>query len=301
LGAALLGLAVLLRLHTAVIAACMVAVVAARRRSTRDAMEFAAILASLALALGAIDRLTWGDWFHSTVVYVKANLLQDVASSYGTAPPSFYVRAICRTWGWTAAPMIGLATLGARRAPSVAVTVAAFVLLHSVVPHKELRFVLPVLGLLCALAGRGACTVLDWLARRRAAVAFYVAIGIALVASSVRAERVTFAQIGGGMGGARATPVYDFQGPVNRLLWAAHDVPDLCGLRVPYDLTTIGGVSYLHRRISVYGTGNPDRNGHANYEIVSGEGPGVASDGGLTLRRIASTCTPDTEYRWRAN
>jgi hypothetical protein len=338
LGASLLGLSVLLRLHAAVLCAVLLGqllwrgLAAARGGAAgsgaarggaagsgaagggasggplplavalRPAAEVGAVLLLWALVFGALDRLTWGGWFHSAQVYWRFNVVEGKAAQWGVAPFAYYAVHL-----WRSAPLpvlcLGLLGLaGARRSAGLLVAAAAFLLLHSFVPHKELRFVLPALPLLAAAAGVGVDALAGGEARARWALAGAVLVAGAL--SAAQAPRLTFGQLGA-YGPERArVSAWDDSGDVNRLLLAAHREADLCGLKVEaVHLAWTGGHSTLHRPVPLYPHTGPGRaSGHFNYVITSQPGAGAevrAREGGLVLARLAPACTPDPGYAWR--
>ena len=291
----LLALACALRLQLALFAVAALAGVVARR-DRRATLQLGLSLVAGALALGLLDRLTWGGWFHSALTYLHENAVKGVATTFGAAPASFYARTLFATTGWAAIPLGLLALVGAARALELALVLAAFVVPHAIEPHKELRFLLPALPLVAVLVELGVGALGRGVRTRVALVAL---VGVALACSIARVPRITFGELGSGIF-AGAVPAKDALGPLNRLLWAAHDRADLCGLVVPYDLTDSGGYTYLHRPVPMYPQ-NGRWPGHANYAIGSSSGLVVATDGNVTLRRIANGCEPDPSYPWRAN
>src|SRR5581483_2908203 len=162
---------------------------------------------------------------------------------------------------------------------------------YSLVGHKELRYSLPVWPLVCTLAAVGVdelAQLRGWLATAAAAIA------IATMAwATTTVPRLTFEAMGSA-GGKR--PVLDHIGPYNRALAAAHDQTDLCGLKLPTSRTESGGISWLHRRVPVYGHEDapPPERHHYNYEIR------LARDGSAVVEPLGfHDCEPDPAYQWR--
>ena len=301
-GASLLGLAVLLRLQNGVFCVGLLAVLAAQRR-WRAAGEALAVLAGWAFAYGLLDRLTWGRWFHSALVYLEFNVLKNGAAGWGTAPFSYYGRVLFQ--GMTAVTLLtgGLALLAARRAPGLLGVSALFFLLHALQPHKELRFLVPVLPLFAALAGVGLDTVLVGLGAQLAKVA---ALGVVAVAalSGLRAGRLTFGDVGQYEDSRPRVSAWDDAGDVNRLLLAASGRRDVCGLKVEAThLAWTGGYSYFHQPAPLYPHNGPPRGSGLFSHVITPEGhaPGevVARSGPLVLARLREGCVPDPGYSWR--
>jgi len=161
-GASLVGLSVLLRLHCALFA-CALVVILLLRRAYRTAAVALGTLTIWAFLLGLIDRLAWhrvpdaylGGWFHSALKYLTFSLIEGRASAWGTAPWSYYFTTL-----FSCAPvMVGLAGLLAcmalTRAPGLLGATVFFVGLHAATPHKELRVMVPALPFFWALAAIG--------------------------------------------------------------------------------------------------------------------------------------------------
>ena len=299
LGASLLGFAVLLRLQDALICVALVVAWLARRR-WRPTAEVVAVLLGWALLLGLVDRLTWGGWFHSAAAYWQYNWVQGRGALFGASPASYYLRTLWTSMPTVTALMVPAVLLGAWRAPALAATVAFFLVVHSAIPHKELRFILPVLPAAMALAGVGlsvAATRVD----RRIPVALAL---LAAVVSAARFHALTFGELGAYEGQRDEVSAYDDFAPVNRLLLVASQLPDLCGLKVEAThIAWAGGYTYLHRAAPMYSHLGPPR-GSRHYDVVLTLAQTVppqaviARDGPLVLARLFDgPCTPDPSYR----
>jgi GPI mannosyltransferase 3 len=297
LGAALLALAVMLRLQNAIFCAGVLALLAARRewRPLRDA---ALVFAGGALAMGLLDLATWGRFLHSAQRYIRVNVIDGRASDFGVEPFGYYAEHL-----WTAMPeltlvLVPLAVLGARRAPELLALAVAYLLAHSLVEHKELRFVLPAVPLLCAAAAVG----LDALGERARPVALG-AVGALALGGALHAGDLTWGDLGS-RNGEPGTRAWGHFADVNRLLLEAHDREDLCGLRLEQqDRVWSGGYTYLGREVPYYAGGEGAGAGHVNYVIEPAEPvpPGqevVALDGTFQLVRIADGCRGDPAFRY---
>lgn len=304
-GASLLGAAVLFRLQAGALVAGALVVIVARRDRARS-LVMLGVLSAWAFGYGLLDRLTWGQlddarwggWFHSALVYLDFNLVGGGASAWGVSEPGYYVAHLFTSLGLLAVPLLAGVLLAARRAPGLLALTLAFVALHSAVPHKELRFVLPALPPLFALAGIGISAIPSRPARG-AALALVL---VTAVASAAHTPALTFGELGAYPERAGAS-AWDDNGPINRLLRRASRLPDLCGLRVDVDeLAWTGGLSSLHRRVPLYGRGVPRESGRFNYLITARAAPLAAleHDDGFRLVRLPQAgCEPDPAYRWR--
>jgi hypothetical protein len=298
-GASLVGLATLLRMHNAVFFAAILVVYAARRR-WREMAEAAGVFAVWALALGVLDKLTWGGWFQSVVLYMRFTL-GGGGPVTGSSPASYYLEMLPGSMPLAMIAVTVLALAGTARARALAFVTGVFLIAHFITPNKAYRYVLPALPLLGALAALGLQNVLG---KRRWGMA--AAASGALLAgcflSLVTVRTLTFGDIGPYELSRPTERVFDDRGSVNRLLIAASRQPDVCGLKVEtHHLVWIGGHSFFHRDVPMYAPDGPPRDsGFFNYVIVpAGETVGdlIATDGPLVLRRLTSAvCRPDPMY-----
>ena len=163
------------------------------RRAVRPFLALAAgTTAMVALGL-AVDRWGYGAWTFTPWNYLRANLIEGRANTFGTAPFYQYVVDLAATWP----PLPALAGLAvvvfwfrARRDPLTWTTVP-LVVGHSLLAHKELRFLFPLAPLAAAMI---ALLFLDpalrfaWQARRRwtrAAAVALVALNLVWLAGSL--------------------------------------------------------------------------------------------------------------------
>jgi phosphatidylinositol glycan class B len=305
-GASLLGLAVLLRLQSGLFCVGLVGLLAARKQ-WREAGLALGVLSLWAVLFGLLDKLTWGEWFHSARVYVEFNIVQQGASGWGTAPFSYYGRILLRSMLGVSL-VVGLLSLcGLWRARGLAVLVALFYLAHALQPHKELRFLVPLFPLFAALAGVGLDRVLaEWETGRPRAVLALAVVAVGL-GSAVAAGRLTFGDLGQYEDSRPQVSAYDDSGAINRLLAEASQHEDVCGLKIEPSahLAWTGGYSYFHRPVPLYWAQGPERSsGLFNYVITVPQlalgGQEVARDQDFILLRLPSMgCVPDPGFSWR--
>jgi hypothetical protein len=273
----------------------------AARREWRPCGEAAGVLAGWAVVLGVLDELTWGHFFHSARTYVRFNVVEDRADAWGTSPADYYLDTL-----WTGMPEMalllgGLALFAVRRAPGLAVACVAFLVLHSIVGHKELRFLMTMTPLLCALAAVGADTITE---RLHAGLGRLAAHALALVAlvTGLHAGGLTFADVGAHPDRAAAS-AWDDYGTVNRLLLRARERDDLCALKVeaPHWAWT-GGYTYFHRDLRLYRHDAPPRASQLyNYvitpDVSQRDGRVVAGEPPYVLVRLDhGRCAPDPAF-----
>jgi hypothetical protein len=260
------------------------------------------VLAGWAFVYGLLDRLTWGHWFHSAAVYLRFNLLEHGAEAFGRSAPSFYTSRLLASLGPLWVTIAILAVLAAARSPGLWLVALFFWVPHWLAPHKELRFMFPLLAPLCGLAGVGLEVLRD------SGKAFLWKLSIFLVAGSIAYSfvtwrQLTFKQLGVPVKDGRAT-AFDDGGSENRLLFKAHDAADLCGLKVTTrHLAYVGGFAYLHRPVPLYDALGPPEGSHRFNYVIGARGAVlgriVASDGERVLARVFDGgCQPDAAYNW---
>jgi GPI mannosyltransferase 3 len=301
----LAGLAVFVRYQTGLVWLALGLLLLGQRR-WRAAGRFALAAGLVAMAGGALDWLTWGRPFQSLLLYLRFNLVEGQAAGWGTAPASFFLQTAWQSTGWALVPLVIGLVCGLRRTWRLVFVLAVFVLAHSLVPHKESRFLVPVLPLFFVAAGVGLTVLLEHLARPPARVRVAAGLGTLLaLAMAWRASQLTFADLGQSMDAeldATAGPPsawHAFEG-VNRLLARAGRQPDLCGLAATgVNAYWTGGYTYLHRRVPLLWQAGAKELAAANYLIVGppggprppGYGP-IDQDRGYLLLKRAGACRP---------
>ena len=243
---------------------------AGRREPPRAvALRFVVGGAAVALLAGvALELITWGQPFHSLLRYVAFNLSGKNALFGPPLPATYYFTA---TWSAVGPSiLIILAGLVVARPRWPLAIVAAYVAIHSLVPHKELRFVMPIVPLALCGAGIGLAQLA---ARMRHGRPVAVAVALtAAVAMSLRARAETFAQMGQNFGGHSRgdRPVWHAGEDINRLLWNVGVRPDSCGVMIDgAEPAWTGGYTYLHKRIPILWEPSPyPRASFANYLIA---------------------------------
>jgi hypothetical protein len=301
-GTSLLGLSVLIRIQNGVFCVALLGALVGRRR-WRDLALATLVLCFWAFLYGAIDRLTWGTWFHAAIAYLRANIVENKGAQWGVSESTYYLRVL-----WTSMPLVAvfalpLALAGVVRAPELLGMVVLDLLALSRVDHKEYRFALPMIPVWFALAGVGFSVLERAVARLRwSAMAGAAVIATCAAIAGARFHDLTFGDIGQYEPQRSAASAYDDFGPVNRLLLVAHDRADLCGIMIEAaHLAWTGGSTYLHRYVPIYSRGDYSRAPHYNYVLAYGGFRGgrvVASEGPLALVNVGPSCVPDPGYNW---
>ena len=156
----LLGLSFVFRFQMAFsIVALLLWVTIYRPRGLRDAARIGAVAAIVVGASSLVDAWFYGEWVFTPWLYVRANLLEGMASSFGTSPVySYFIGApllMAPPLSLVLLVLVG-AGLAFHRQSVWTWAFAAFLVGHMLIPHKEVRFLLPLLYLVPVLAARGA-------------------------------------------------------------------------------------------------------------------------------------------------
>jgi hypothetical protein len=292
-GASLLGLAVLLRIHCGLFAVtALVTLVLMGRR--RDAALAFAVLCGWALVYGLLDLATWGRFFHSALLYLRFNVVEGRAADWGVQPPAYYTKHLVSSLGALWVALATFAVLGARSAAAVVIPAALFLGAHIALPHKELRFIVPILPLVCVGAAAGLEVVARW---RPVAGLVGAVLVLGVSARSLATHReLTFWQVGRV---SEAGSAWDSGGPVTRLLFRAGREPSLCGVGLVgwYRHTTFAYTA-LHRDVPFYEAPLPPVES-GFYDVVIapvGQQPGtvMAREGDFELVRLTERpCVKD--------
>lgn len=194
------------------------------------------------LVFGAVDWITWSYPWQSFIRYFTANL-QGRGRLYPVQPWYWYALILVVLIG----PAVLLLFHGARRSPFLAIFCAIIVVSHSLIAHKEIRFIYPVLAPAITLASMG---VVDLLAEIKGGwrilnnPKWVVAIGVtALLLSSA-----TLADLCAGWYKTRWGSV-----AFDRL---SHDA-GLCGVGIYGAIWwESGGYAHLHRNVPIIPVGS---------------------------------------------
>jgi Alg9-like mannosyltransferase family len=132
------------------------------------------------LACGLVDKLTYGDWFRSPIEYFRANILENVNADYGIEPWDYYLNNIeDSVFAFVLIPIFAL--LGCFVQWRLAIPAVAFLLVHSFVAHKEVRFIWPIIPFAFILAAAGFQEVWDNLRNRNQKLAVTVIAACSLL------------------------------------------------------------------------------------------------------------------------
>ena len=152
LGGVLVGIAAALRFSEAVFVAPAVGMLVFERR-WRDAVVCLVAAAGAALAIQAVsDQLYWGTPFYSVRQAIDYTLVER-QSTRGFQPPWHYLTTIPE---WSDFAIVAMAVFAAvRGAWRPALWAGVPLLVLSVLPHKEARYLIPIVPFVSMLAGAG--------------------------------------------------------------------------------------------------------------------------------------------------
>ena len=194
---------------------------------------------------GVLDWLTWGAPFQSIWLNLARNSWQGVSAGMGVAPWDYYLQYLLLTWQ-PAGPLLAvLVFVGATRLPAVAWAAVVTLVVHSLLPHKEFRFIYLVTAAAPILIGAGASALLGNLASRGGRVATTALLAATLLLATAQ----SYAAATRGPLASR----WDWDRGTMQAFLAAHRAPNMCGLGVagvPFYRT--GGYTYLHRPVPLF-------------------------------------------------
>ena len=238
----LLGLAFAVRFQLAPALLCLVLWTEWRR--FRQTLHWLVLGGLGALALdGVIDLMTGHVAFRWIVENIRFNIIQGKSSEFGETPSHFYLYLFVHRWGWAYLPILLLAAIGTRRFPALAFVAVVNLAAHSLVPHKEWRFILLSSEIFIFLAAIGTVDALNLIharSRRR------ILGAIACVAWGSLSLMLAFAE--------PLNHEWRAHRPLLRTLQGAGKIPGVCGLAI-YETKWPLSVSYTyyHRDTPIFG------------------------------------------------
>lgn len=278
-------------------------------RRWKDTLWFTLSATILGIAGGVLDHFVWGRLFHSFRLYLQFNVVEGKAAQWGVSDFGYYFHITWNSTGWPLVLMcIGFALSFATRARVLMIVTLVYVMAHEYIPHKEFRFMMPIVPLVMGLAGGGLGLAFERMrgVRWSGWAATVVAMGIGVLCMR-KTQTITFEDMGQYVGGAdgKWRPWHHEEGP-NLAFWEAGKHPDLCGIVMTgTPLISTGGYSYLHKDVAILGSFSPTDLAAANYlavprltappegyRIVSAYPDTAPGIGGYVLFRRDGPCAP---------
>ena len=95
----------------------------------------------IVVSVGFLDQLNWGGWWHTYVRNIDLNLFKDVASGFGSEPWYQYAVWLLLASGALFYLAFGWAAVHIKKCGFLLVCLLLIVVLHSLIGHKEYRFI----------------------------------------------------------------------------------------------------------------------------------------------------------------
>lgn len=241
----LLGIAVVIRFQHLPAIAILVALTCKVR--FREVWLPVAIGGALALALGGVVDLAFGVAPYSWAFRNFAtNALEGRSEAFGVSNPLYYPGfALIYLWQSASIPIVALAAVAVRRYPALFVAALVNILVHSLIGHKEYRFILMSTSIVVLFFSLGLADVLEYIGGRNARRQRTVLVAGALV--WVVALSVSLSA------GERFRYEWMSRRPSLLAMQSVNRIEALCGLGlVQMRFFDSGGYTYLDRRIPIH-------------------------------------------------
>jgi GPI mannosyltransferase 3 len=256
LSGTMLGLALALRFHLAPAIFLVAWYVVHQNWRTKFPLMGSGVFGVFSLA-GLLDAITWDYPFQSYWVSFRFNILQSGSHNWGVSPIWQYIAWYGNVWSFGVI-LLGLAILFWRRDRLLVASGLTILLVHSVLAHKEYRFIYPATVLIVLAASLELFFRIEVLPKcfqrlkiRHIAPLLAFAGWISL--SAVAANRFTPANTGNIFGpGETETHFRWLEGRKKAFLYLSSR-NDVCGIgleNIPWYLS--GGYSYLHQDVPIF-------------------------------------------------
>jgi hypothetical protein len=226
-----LGLSVAFRIQLA--PAVVVAAIWICRWNSRKWLALGGGLAFALLCFGFVDAFTWGYPFASYWNSITINVLHHKSNMYGKEPAGWYLEQFVTRFG----AAIFLAILGARRSWFLSSIAGAILLTHLAFPHKEYRFIVPMIPILCILMGLGLASSARMPSGGYSRPRVAAALAVIILISAVWAARNDVWHRNAGQ------------------ILAAREISmrgDVCGVGMAQWVFLSGGYFYIHQDVPIY-------------------------------------------------
>lgn len=239
-----------------------------------------ALLASLlpVVAFGLVDWWTHGKPFASLLVNLTFNVGEGRSLDYGWLPKYHYAVYLWHTW--TPPVAIGFGVLwccSLRKAPLPAAVALAILGAHSLLGHKEYRFVYPAIPLLLVGIAVGAAVVVERLRAAWQRPALLATVAVFLAATLFAGLDFHRAKTPTGLGDRRqATSHWSAFGDGLQAMRDLSQRDDVRGVAVTgIEWQYCGGYTWLHHAVPLYFVDLPETPKpvwpHVNYLLAKGQ------------------------------
>ena len=256
------------------------------------------------IVFGLSDWIAWGSPFHSFIEAVSINLFQGKASTFGTAPPTAYIGSLWELWSGAFPILIALIAFRARVSALWLGVAICIIACHSLIPHKEYRFVFPAFACLVLIAAMGSADIVERLRVHLGPVRGTILVAISATLWTATSASLAFAPAFDGNW-------YRARGEIASESWLSKQ-SDLCGLLIYGEgWWQTGGYTYLHRNVPLYYVTPPEveetlRSAQAfNYILLPSSSrarfqPDFSSErcaDGVCVMRRGGSCNEDPTFR----
>lgn len=194
------------------------------------------------LAFGLIDALTWSYPFQSFFRNFWLNVAAGRSAHYGTQPWFWYLFVLTSQMF----PLVVLALFGFRRSPLLGWISLIILVSHSMIAHKEIRFIYPVIPLIVILAALGIVEIRNDFnnALKNPVLSARVSIGLGLAFCALMSFWLS--------------PRFDYWAKDSGSLVAFDHLsrdPGACGVAlygVPRLWLNTGGYTHLHKSVPIF-------------------------------------------------
>jgi phosphatidylinositol glycan class B len=291
---ALAAFAIFLRYQNGLVAMGLLIVISAHDR--RAALRYAGVATLVGVAGGMLDWLTWDYPFQAFVKYVQFNLIENKGEAFGVASTTYFVEHLFATMGWGFGILLVGGVLGARRMLGPSLIILAYFVVHSMIPHKEVRFLLPILPLALVISSVGLTELAIRLTNPAVTIALAASVATALAIHAWSPTERAFGRSDSSLSVWHSGEDYILT------MWQAEARPDLCGIAlVGTQPWWTGGYTNMHRDVPMYV--NADHLASTNYvvgqraEALPPEFERVFETGLYALFRRSGSCASDPAYR----
>lgn len=155
----------------------------------RNAIALAFGVLPFALTIGFLDHLMWGSWFHSVLGHAKVNLVDGVGNQWGVSPWwqhwIYFFDIIGFSFIFTVPLFVIYRKRVSRPLLKAIFTQLFFVAVFSTIPHKEKRFLAPLLYIGQATALICLSYIKDKVLHRRAVIVVSILLAIQAIPNAV--------------------------------------------------------------------------------------------------------------------
>lgn len=178
-----LGISVMCRYSSALYAIPIGVLFLFRRELRKGFWLFGAGISVMLILQGMLDLFTWGSLFGSSIEFFVFNILEEKSLIWGYKPFQYYYVMLPIIFAHTY--LLPLLALERRdwKTYFLASSVVLFLYVMSSIPHKELRFLLTTIPLMCILSSQA---ILDRSRSRRERTILFLLVGLTIIWQSKR-------------------------------------------------------------------------------------------------------------------